>query len=1005
MDAGTAGGPTDIETLARLAMAEGQAALSARDTDAAQRWFGRAHRLVPADPNVMLGLASALIGDDPNRAAALFQRIARAHDSGQAWLGLAACRFRLEDQPGAMDALEKRLSDHALSADSLDLIGRIAALTGWCGLHSDGRLEIHPPPNGPPPNGRGKVQVLLDGRPVTGRRLPRGWVLASRVDVSVGDAPLPGSPIRIDVIRHVTGCVEAADGGIAGWAWHPNDPDTDPELTLVWPELGQDRRIVKLERGRHFPHTGPLAQPRGFTVARSELPTQGGLVHVRGPNGRDLLGSPLDPLAEEKANAAASIALAHAYAADQASPGAGSRPAMLANAPVPGTAIGADWRIRAVTVVVPVHDGGSAVRDCLRSLLASNGDARVLVVDDGSRDPDLIAHLTALAKARRIRLLRHETAQGFPAAANAGMRAARGRDVVLLNSDTLLPPDWLPRLRAAAYASFDIGTVTPLSNDASIVSYPDHAGRNPRPGQADVNRIDRFARRANPDVTVDIPVGVGFCLYIRRDCLNAVGLFRADVFAQGYGEENDLCLRARHLGWRNVALPGLFVGHLGGASFGSAAAHLRDRNGRILERLHPGHDAMIGAWAACDPLGPARRRIDLKRWGRPGRGESVILITHDDGGGVEARVAASVAAHRQVGLRPVVLRPARTASGDPAIAVHDGTGDDFANLVYAMPVEMDALLALLRAGRPQSVEVHHLIDFGAAIYDLLTRLALPRDVFVHDYAWFCPRVSLVSRDHYCGEPDLAGCSVCIADNGHFLSEDIPIAALRQRSAAFLASARSVVVPCDDVGTRLRRHFPVLAPRTVPHEDDAAFPPLRPPQPDRSTVRVCIVGGIGLHKGYDLILACARDAAARGLDLDFVIVGNTTDDTRLMATGRVFVTGRFRSGEATETIQRQNADIGFVASVCPETWCLTLGDLWRAGLPACAFDFGAPAERIRRTGRGFVLPLGLPPAAINNAIMTAVCAAREKVHPASVSGRTTRHVASGQTHEFAMHAEK
>ena len=59
-------------------------------------------------------------------------------------------------------------------------------------------------------------------------------------------------------------------------------------------------------------------------------------------------------------------------------------------------------------------------------------------------------------------------------------------------------------------------------------------------------------------------------MYIRRECLDAAGLFRADVFAQGYGEENDFCLRARHLGWRHVAVPGVFVAHLGGRSFGSA---------------------------------------------------------------------------------------------------------------------------------------------------------------------------------------------------------------------------------------------------------------------------------------------------------------------------------------------------------------------------------------------------------------------------------------------------
>jgi hypothetical protein len=92
---------------------------------------------------------------------------------------------------------------------------------------------------------------------------------------------------------------------------------------------------------------------------------------------------------------------------------------------------------------------------------------------------------------------------------------------------------------------------------------------------------------------------------------------------------------------------------------------------------------------------------------------------------------------------------------------------------------------------------------------------------------------------------------------------------------------------------------------------------------------------------------------------------------MLATGRVFVTGRFEPDEAVGLIAGQNARIGFVASICPETWCLSLGDIWRAGLPAAAFDIGAPAERIRRSGRGIVLPLGLSASAINNTLLAAM----------------------------------
>ena len=67
-----------------------------------------------------------------------------------------------------------------------------------------------------------------------------------------------------------------------------------------------------------------------------------------------------------------------------------------------------------------------------------------------------------------------------------------------------------------------------------------------------------------------MPTGHGFCLYIRAECLDETGLLREDLFAQGYGEENDFCMRARHLGWRHVAVPGVFVAHHGAGSFNAA---------------------------------------------------------------------------------------------------------------------------------------------------------------------------------------------------------------------------------------------------------------------------------------------------------------------------------------------------------------------------------------------------------------------------------------------------
>jgi glycosyltransferase involved in cell wall biosynthesis len=135
-----------------------------------------------------------------------------------------------------------------------------------------------------------------------------------------------------------------------------------------------------------------------------------------------------------------------------------------------------------------------------------------------------------------------------------------------------------------------------------------------------------------------------------------------------------------------------------------------------------------------------------------------------------------------------------------------------------------------------------------------------------------------------------------------------------------------------------------------------------------TRHVVVVGAIGPDKGYDVLLGCAADAAARGLDLMFTVVGYTVDDDALLATERAFITGEFKRGEAGALIRAQRAHLAFLPSIWPETWCYALSDIWSAGLSAALFDIGTPAERVRRVGRGWLLPLGLPASRVNEVLL-------------------------------------
>jgi GT2 family glycosyltransferase len=963
--------------LARDALERGQQALATGDAVRAVAWFDRACRLAPDDRTLTLRLAAACLGRDDERAATLFQDIADKADVREAWLGLAAACRNLSDPRRAADALAQALARHApapaLLGSGRSLADEVVQRTGeagWCGLNARGEISIRAARDE-------AVEVRLDGRLCRGRRLPVGWQRRREVAVQVGDRHLLGSPIRIDAICRLVGYVESLDGGLIGWAWHPGDPEIDPDLR-VRPVAGRgELRIVAADQNVGVQHARPLARPRGFSVAAEALAGMRGVLRVTGRDGTALMGSPIDPRAEQADAAAAAGALAalRSVRPIRRATAAYVPPAIPAEATPPRTATGETRRRPPIDVVMPVHGRADLTLACLDTVLASiRPPSRLVVIDDASDDPALVRALDALAAQRGIRLIRHAHNLGFPASANAGIAACAGRDVVLLNSDTLVPPGWLERLHAAAYGSPGIGTATPLSNNATIVSYPGAPDRNRVPDLAETIRLDATAARANPGSVVDIPVAVGFCMYLRRDCIDAVGRFRVEVFAQGYGEENDFCLRARHLGWRHVAVPGVFVAHVGGASFGQAGLHLQARNERLLNRLHPGYDRLIAAHLRADPLADARRRIDLLRWRAAARRgqQSAILITHNEGGGVERQVAVAAATHGKAGRLAILLRPGKLPDETPAVVVSAGIDDSFPNLRYAMPTELPALLRLLRAARPNLVELHHVLGHSPAIYDLIARIGAPYDVHVHDYPWFCPQVSLVGIERrYCGEPAPVRCEACVADAGRVVEEDIPVLALRERSDRFLRAARRVVAPSADTAARMRRHFPALRPIVLPQEDDRGMDDPPPPRAHDGTCRVCVIGAIGVHKGYDILLRCARDAAERRLPLEFAVVGHTIDDARLLATGRVFITGRFKPDEAVPLVRQQHASLGLLPSVWPETWSFTLSELWRGGLRVAAFDFGAPAERIRQTGRGFVLPLGLPPSGINNALVAAV----------------------------------
>lgn len=265
-------------------------------------------------------------------------------------------------------------------------------------------------------------------------------------------------------------------------------------------------------------------------------------------------------------------------------------------------------------VIMPVYAGrAETLRALHRVLSARNATAfELVVVNDCSPDPEIVARLKDLAERKLITLVTNASNRGFVASCNAAAALHPERDFILLNADTEVFGDWIDRLKAVADGAGDVATVTPMSNAATIVSYPVFLQDHHAPLEIGDGALDRLMA-ALGHAPVEIPTGVGFCMYVRRRAWAELAGFNEHEFGRGYGEENDFCRRAAGRGWRHLAAPNVFIRHHSGRSFGAEKDARVRAAVDIVERLHPGYRRLIHQFIGADPLAAFRRQVDEAR--------------------------------------------------------------------------------------------------------------------------------------------------------------------------------------------------------------------------------------------------------------------------------------------------------------------------------------------------------------------------------------------------------
>jgi GT2 family glycosyltransferase len=233
-----------------------------------------------------------------------------------------------------------------------------------------------------------------------------------------------------------------------------------------------------------------------------------------------------------------------------------------------------------VTVVIPNWNGERWLERCLRSLQAQVGaDCEILVVDNGSSDGSVETVRRCCPEARCLELKKNA---GFAAAVNAGIRAARGELVALLNNDTEADPGWLAALVAALDRYPDVALVASRMLQDGRRELLDGAGDALNwygiPSKIGYGEPDGARFDEEREV---FGACAGAALY-RRSLFAEIGLFEESFFA--YIEDVDVSFRARLAG-RCLYVPGAVVYHVGSATAGrnsDFALRLATRNQLLL---------------------------------------------------------------------------------------------------------------------------------------------------------------------------------------------------------------------------------------------------------------------------------------------------------------------------------------------------------------------------------------------------------------------------------------
>ncbi|PQA81493.1 hypothetical protein C5F52_20065 [Limnohabitans sp. TS-CS-82] len=622
-------------------------------------------------------------------------------------------------------------------------------------------------------------------------------------------------------------------------------------------------------------------------------------------------------------------------------------------------------KLNKVSVIIPIFNAIDDLRVCFDRLMKyTDRSVELIFINDASSDEQVAKFLESISKNENVTILNNEVNLGFTKTVNKGIAFSGKNDVVLLNSDARVVPRWLQGIQRAVATSDNIGTVTPMSDRAGAFSAPLIGNDNPLPiGVSEVDYAIAFRRNSIGYYPV-VPTGNGFCMYIRRQCIDEIGLLDEVAFPRGYGEENDFCMRARLKGWINIIDDRTYVFHDRSKSFGFEKEGLIKSGRKMIDERYADYGKAIKIFSKSENIGAARfkGKIALKE-SKNGVIPRVLYVISTLTGGTP-QTNRDLMYSLSDAIEPWLLRcDAKTVS------------------LYKVNNESDELIYEHILREPVDPLTHVSSDYDAivkewiAIYDFdivhirhiawhsinLPKIAKQSGCRViksfHDFYDVCPSVKLIDNDsRYCRGVCSNSSGDCVqplwgADDFPKLKNgwvnrwrDIFSDSLNYCDAFVTTSVSARKTILNNLN--LSKNIPF---EVIPHGRD--FLDLRIPDVHsmpKDVLKILVPGNIDSAKGLDVIKEILKSDTSHALE--FHILGACEE---LFLDSRVVLHGAYKRDDFVNLVRSISPHLGVVFSIWDETWCHTLTEIWAAGLPAIVFNYPTISSRVEKGSAGWI----------------------------------------------------